>query len=73
MNQSNSQKQIDYENLDFESKQNLVGFFDLLLKIDMRVNPDLYKEDYQSKGEQKVLDEFEDDGGKESEKSIVGN
>jgi len=53
-NQSNSQKQIDFENLDFESKQNLVGFFDLLLKIDMRINPDLYKEDYQSSKEQKV-------------------
>lgn len=52
MNQSNSQKQIDFENLDFESKQNLVGFFDLLLKIDMRINPDLYKEDYQSKEEE---------------------
>jgi len=54
MNQSNSQKQIDFEKLDFESKQNLVGFFDLLLKIDMRINPDLYKEDYQSSKEQKV-------------------
>ena len=54
MNQSNSQKQIDFENLDFESKQNLVGFFDLLLKIDMRINPDLYKEDYQSNKEQKI-------------------
>jgi len=53
-NQSNSQKQIDFENLDFESKQNLVGFFDLLLKIDMRINPDLYKEDYQSNKEQKI-------------------
>ncbi|PIR95365.1 hypothetical protein COT93_02760, partial [Candidatus Falkowbacteria bacterium CG10_big_fil_rev_8_21_14_0_10_37_18] len=54
MNQSNSQKQIDFEKLDFESKQNLVGFFDLLLKIDMRINPDLYKEDYQSNKEQKI-------------------
>lgn len=52
MNQSNSQKQIDFETLDFESKQNLVGFFDLLLKIDMRINPDLYKEDYQPKEKQ---------------------
>lgn len=39
-------KENNLENLDFESKQNLVGFFDLLLKIDMRINPDLYKEDY---------------------------
>lgn len=54
MNQGNSQKQIDFEKLDFESKQNLVGFFDLLLKIDMRINPDLYKEDYQPKEEQEI-------------------
>jgi len=54
MNQSNPQKQIDFEKLDFESKQNLVGFFDLLLKIDMRINPDLYKEDYQPNKEQKI-------------------
>ena len=31
------------EELDFESKENLVGFFALLQKIDMRVNPELYK------------------------------
>ena len=28
---------------DFEARQNLLGFFDLLLKIDMRNNPELYK------------------------------
>ena len=28
----------------WEAKQNLIGFFDLLLKIDKRVNPHLYKE-----------------------------
>ena len=27
----------------FEAKQNLVGFFDLLLKIDIRKNPEKYK------------------------------
>ncbi len=52
--QENIKQENNLENLDFESKQNLVGFFDLLLKIDMRINPDLYKEDYQSKTEQKV-------------------
>ncbi|MDD5693118.1 MAG: hypothetical protein PHU86_01415 [Patescibacteria group bacterium] len=26
----------------FEAKQNLTGFFKLLLEIDMRVNPELY-------------------------------
>lgn len=54
MNQSNFQKRIDFEKLDYESRQNFVGFFDLLLRIDMRINPDLYKEDYQPKTEQKV-------------------
>jgi hypothetical protein len=52
--QENIKQENNLENLDFESKQNLVGFFDLLLKIDMRINPDLYKEDYQSSKEQKV-------------------
>lgn len=28
---------------DFESRQNMLGFFDLLLKIDLRINPKLYK------------------------------
>ena len=31
------------EEMDFEARQNLAGFFYLLLKIDMRVNPHLYK------------------------------
>ena len=52
--QENIKQENNLETLDFESKQNLVGFFDLLLKIDMRINPDLYKEDYQSNKEQKV-------------------
>ena len=29
--------------LDFESKQNLIGFFRLLIEVDQRINPDLYK------------------------------
>lgn len=29
---------------DFEAEQNWQGFWDLLLKEDMRQNPDLYKE-----------------------------
>lgn len=28
--------------IDFESRENLVGLFELLLKIDKRVNPDNY-------------------------------
>lgn len=47
--QDNIKQKNSLDGLDFESKQNLVGFFDLLLKIDMRVNPDLYKENYQPK------------------------
>jgi len=50
--QENTKQENNLETLDFESKQNLVGFFDLLLKIDMRINPHLYKEDYQPKNEQ---------------------
>lgn len=28
---------------DFEADQNLLGFFELLLKVDRRINPHLYK------------------------------
>jgi hypothetical protein len=37
-NQTKSSKLLD---LSPEDKRNLVGFFELLLKIDKRVNPDL--------------------------------
>ena len=30
------------EENDFEADQNLLGFFQLLLKVDMRINPHLY-------------------------------
>jgi len=36
-------KELPNKDLDFEAKQNLLGFFNLLLKIDMRINPHLYK------------------------------
>ena len=36
-------KELPDKDLDFEAKQNLLGFFNLLLKIDMRINPHLYK------------------------------
>lgn len=39
-NQSESPKLLD---LDLDAKSNLVGFFALLLKVDKRVNPHLYK------------------------------
>lgn len=32
-----------FANMDFEAKHNLLGFFELLLKIDMRNNPQNYK------------------------------
>jgi len=34
----------------FEATHNLVGFFDLLLKVDRRINPHLYKKKNLSKG-----------------------
>jgi len=37
-----SNKQVDEIFDDFESRNNIVGFYDLLLKIDRRVNPHLY-------------------------------
>ncbi len=36
-------KEKPLEDMDFEAKQNLVGFFDLLLEIDKRNNPEKYK------------------------------
>lgn len=39
-NQTESPKLLD---LNPEDTRNLVGFFGLLIKIDKRVNPDLYK------------------------------
>ena len=44
-NQIESSKLLD---LTPEDKRNFVGFFELLLKIDKRVNPDLYKSNQQS-------------------------
>jgi len=46
-------KTSEKKQLSFEAKQNLLGFFSLLLKIDMRNNPQNYKrpkndEDYRS-------------------------
>lgn len=39
---------------DFSERQNQTGFFDLLLKIDMRNNPELYKK--------KVNENYDDNG-----------
>lgn len=39
MNAKNDQP----KNNQFEAKQNLTGFFKLLLQVDMRVNPKLYE------------------------------
>ena len=35
-------KNINYDD-DFEAQQNLLGFFSLLLEVDKRINPHLYK------------------------------
>ena len=35
-------REVEYDK-DWEARQNLFGFFSLLLKIDKRVNPHLYK------------------------------
>ena len=47
MKETRNDKAIDETNekkrMDFEAKQNLLGFFELLLKIDMRNHPEKYK------------------------------
>ena len=43
MNKFKNQNLI--KDMDFEAKHNLFGFFDLLLKIDMRNNPQNYKKE----------------------------
>ncbi len=40
---SNQKKKELSKNSNFEAEQNLVDFFDLLLKIDKRNNPHLYE------------------------------
>jgi len=39
----NKEEQKNIDNEDLEARENRIGFFDLLLKIDQRINPDLYK------------------------------
>jgi len=49
MNKESNQNLL--ANIDFEAKHNLLGFFELLLKIDMRNNPQNYKmENYEDNG-----------------------
>ena len=43
MLERSNKKQGVLDKKDFEAKQNLLWFFDLLLKIDMRNKPQLYK------------------------------
>lgn len=38
-----SQNGQKLQNLSLEERRNFVGFFELLLKVDKRVNPHLYK------------------------------
>ncbi len=37
------ERQNNNDFINFEARQNLLGLFELLLKIDKRVNPDNYK------------------------------
>jgi hypothetical protein len=39
-----STDEIDEVFDDFESRENIVGLFDLLLKIDRRINPEMYND-----------------------------
>jgi len=39
------EKEATTAKIDFEAEQNLLGFFDLLLKIDKRNNPENYEYD----------------------------
>jgi len=49
MNEESNQNLL--ADMDFEAKHNLLGFFELLLKIDMRNNPQIYKrENYEDNG-----------------------
>lgn len=43
MNQNSEKKNTEIKKYDFESEQNLIGFFNMLYEIDKRNNPDLYK------------------------------
>lgn len=57
-NSTNSNSEIVLNNMNFEAKSNLLGFFNLLLKIDRRNNPHLYKNksnDYEQKNDKQVI------------------
>jgi hypothetical protein len=41
--QTNIEPGQEDDRFDFEARNNLVGFYDLLLKIDKRVNPQFYE------------------------------
>jgi len=41
---NNEIKKQELDQRNFEAEQNLAGFFDLLLKIDKRINSQLYHE-----------------------------
>jgi len=48
------ENQIKKDRAYWEARQNLFGFFSLLLEVDMRVNPHLYKK-------QKIKEDKKDD------------
>ena len=51
MSESSESKPLEKDDWSFEAEHNAVGFFDLLLKIDRRINPDNHKEKIQGKQE----------------------
>jgi hypothetical protein len=44
----NNNIEVDIRSLNFSDKNNLTNLFSLLLKIDKRNNPNLYKKNYES-------------------------
>ena len=45
----NEKPEIKFDDLTKEETKNLVGFFELLLKVDMRNNPNRYKKPMKTK------------------------
>jgi len=56
--QENLDNRNNYQNQGFETEQNLREFFYLLLKIDMRNNPEYYKKPKNNEENEKLLPEL---------------
>lgn len=53
-NHKTTDKNGKEKQLDFEAKQNLLGFFSLLLQVDRRNNPERYKENNDNKNQNEI-------------------